>query len=64
MRGEKELKILDLEKELNAKQREFDLNRKAGLTDYNLLQEINDIKTEIESLNTCDIDGECLSCGS
>lgn len=60
-KGAKELLILELE----AKEKQFELNAKHGIKDWALLDEINDIKKELESLeDTCNLDGECLSCGS
>jgi septal ring factor EnvC (AmiA/AmiB activator) len=54
--------IKELQKEITWKEREFEL---AGKKDWSLLSEINDLKKQLQNIDdSCNLDGECQSCGS
>jgi hypothetical protein len=63
MNGEKELKKKEIQRALSTAQMMFDRSLSQGYKDWNLLQEINELKEQLNN-DVCDIDGECLSCGS
>ena len=65
MNGQTELQKQLLKNKIEMKQTYFDNNKKYGLTDWVTLNEINELKKELESLdNTCNLDDDCLNCGS
>ncbi len=64
MNGKTELNKVKLQEKIDIKQRVFNHNAKLGVKDYNLLNEINELKDQLSSLDSCDLDDECLNCGS
>ena len=64
MNGERELKLKEIERALSTAQMMFERGLSHGYKDWNLLNEINELKQKLIEANACNLDGECLSCGS